>query len=157
MADPEEIKEWLSKADEDWRVAEILLISGEELTLHHSRRSRRRGGIAKIRTERSRSAIPTPNPNQYRHQTEDGPLLSIKGTEPTASISQRPSYKPPARLPFSCIFVHFCGYLCPLPSASPFSIERSMFNARRSPVPSPLSASSPARSPSQVHGRTEMS
>jgi hypothetical protein len=39
MADPEEIKEWLRKADEDWRVAEILLISGEELTLHHSRRS----------------------------------------------------------------------------------------------------------------------
>lgn len=33
MVDPEELEEWLKKADEDWRVAEILLISGEELTL----------------------------------------------------------------------------------------------------------------------------
>ncbi len=33
MADPEEIEEWLKKAMEDWRVAEILLKSGEELTL----------------------------------------------------------------------------------------------------------------------------
>ena len=33
MADPEELEEWLKKADEDWRVADILLKSGEELTL----------------------------------------------------------------------------------------------------------------------------
>jgi HEPN domain-containing protein len=33
MAVSEEIQEWLDKADEDWRVAEILLRSGEELTL----------------------------------------------------------------------------------------------------------------------------
>ena len=33
MADPEEIEEWLKKAQEDWRVAEILIKSGEELTL----------------------------------------------------------------------------------------------------------------------------
>jgi HEPN domain-containing protein len=33
MVDPEELNEWLKKAEEDWRVAEILLISGEELTL----------------------------------------------------------------------------------------------------------------------------
>ena len=33
MADPEEVEEWLKKADEDWRVSEILLKSGEELTL----------------------------------------------------------------------------------------------------------------------------
>jgi HEPN domain-containing protein len=32
-ADPEEINEWLAKAEEDWRVAEILMKSGEELTL----------------------------------------------------------------------------------------------------------------------------
>ena len=33
MADREEVEEWLKKAMEDWRVAEILLNSGEELTL----------------------------------------------------------------------------------------------------------------------------
>ena len=33
MADPEEIQEWLAKADEDKLVAEVLLKSGEELTL----------------------------------------------------------------------------------------------------------------------------
>jgi HEPN domain-containing protein len=33
MADPEEIAEWIKKADEDWRVAEILLTANEELTL----------------------------------------------------------------------------------------------------------------------------
>lgn len=33
MADPEEIEEWLRKAQEDWRVADLLLTSGEELTL----------------------------------------------------------------------------------------------------------------------------
>jgi len=33
MVDPEELNEWLKKAEEDWRVAELLLISGEELTL----------------------------------------------------------------------------------------------------------------------------
>jgi len=33
MADPEEINEWLKKAEEDWRVVELLLTSGEELTL----------------------------------------------------------------------------------------------------------------------------
>jgi len=29
MADPEEIAEWVNKADEDWRVAEILLTANE--------------------------------------------------------------------------------------------------------------------------------
>lgn len=33
MAIPEEVQEWLNKAEEDRRVAEVLLRSGEELTL----------------------------------------------------------------------------------------------------------------------------
>lgn len=33
MAEPEEIQEWLDKAEEDRRVAEVLLRTGEELTL----------------------------------------------------------------------------------------------------------------------------
>ncbi len=33
MAVSEEIQEWLDKADEDWRVAELLIRSGEELTV----------------------------------------------------------------------------------------------------------------------------
>ena len=33
MVDPDEVNEWLKKAEEDRRVVEILLISGEELTL----------------------------------------------------------------------------------------------------------------------------
>lgn len=33
MADPEEIEEWLGKADEDRRASEVLLESGEELAL----------------------------------------------------------------------------------------------------------------------------
>jgi HEPN domain-containing protein len=33
MADPEEIQEWLDKADEDRLVVEVLMRTGEELTL----------------------------------------------------------------------------------------------------------------------------
>ena len=33
MADPEEVQEWLDKADEDRLVVEVLLQTGEELTL----------------------------------------------------------------------------------------------------------------------------
>ena len=33
MADPEEVQEWLDKADEDRLVVEVLLRTGEELTL----------------------------------------------------------------------------------------------------------------------------
>ena len=33
MADPEEVEEWLSKAEEDRLVVEVLLQTGEELTL----------------------------------------------------------------------------------------------------------------------------
>ena len=33
MADPEEIQEWLNKADEDRLVVEVLMRTGEELTL----------------------------------------------------------------------------------------------------------------------------
>lgn len=40
MAIPEEVQEWLNKADEDCRVAEVLLRSGEELRLTGNQSSR---------------------------------------------------------------------------------------------------------------------